>query len=278
MQLTESLGLLERDLAFWKEEPYRAYQPRFGVEPEGNDLLWLTDHGRRVAMVSKPNYQIDFFEFMPDRPRLARAAMPKVYHAPTLLGVKLTMIQWVNWAQNRTSDTWKLDVETTDDYVRLTLRETWGKFGMKSFKTFELRVHPQFGYVLHTENDVHADQKVWLEFANFLAVGMSDHRPDKIRFPYVVWRHPARELLRWTSNHATTRAFGQLDAYDRRKIGRDGWIGLLGERDWNPVFALKTSSQDCASVTCPNLLDEHLHFKGEPAQDTDCLLYTSRCV
>jgi hypothetical protein len=73
--------------------------------------------------------------------------------------------------------------------------------------------------------------------------------------------------LRWTSNHATTRAFGQLDTYDRRQIGRDGWLGMLGERDWNPVFALESSSQNCASVTCCNLLDEHLHFKGDPRRD-----------
>jgi len=267
MQLMESLGSLERDLAFWKEEAYGAYQPQFGVEPEEDGLLWLTDHGRRIALVHKRDYQIDFFEFTPGRPRLARPALPKIYHAPSLLGAKLTIIQWVNWNQCRTSDTWKLDVETTDSYIRLAVRETWEKWGMESLKTFELRVHPQFGYVLYTENNIHAGQKVWIEFANFLAAGMADHRPDKIRFPYVVWRHPTRGLMRWTSNHATTRMFGHLDSYDRRKIGRNGWIGLLGERDWNPVFALTTASQDCAAVTCPNLLYEHLHVKGAPTRD-----------
>lgn len=263
------LGSLERDLAFWNDEPYRAYRPRFGIEPQGNDLLWLTDHGRRVALVYKPLYLVDLFEFAPGQPRVAKPELPAVYHAPTFLGAKLTLIQWINWAQCRSSDTWDLRIESSDSHVRLVARETWKQWGMEARKSLELRVHPRLGYVLSATNEARADQKVWLEFANVLAAGMADHRPHKIRFPCVVWRHPTRGLLRWTSNHATVRTFGQLDAYDRRKIGRDGWLGMLGERDWNPVYALESSSQDCASVTCPNLLDEHLHFKGEPAREAN---------
>lgn len=267
MQFHAPLGSLDRDLAFWTDQPFHNYRPRFAVEAESDDLLWLTDCGQRLALIRKSYYQIDLFEFTPGQPRLAKPTMPVIYHAPTLLGAKLTMIQWINWAQARTSDTWDLDIEQADDCLRLTARETWKQWGMESVKSFELRVHPRYGYVLYTTNDARADQPVKLEFANFLAAGMSDHRPHKIRFPYVVWRHPTRGLLKWISNHVTTRTFGQLDAYDRRQIGRDGWLGMLGERDWNPVYALESASQDCASITCPNLLDEHLHFKGEPARD-----------
>jgi hypothetical protein len=273
MQTLTTLGLLEHDLAFWNDEPFREYRPQFAVEAQGADILWLTDRGHRRALVYKPYDQIDLFEFFPGPPRLAQPELPAVYHAPSMLGAKLTMIQWLNWEQSRSNDTHDLQVEENAESIRLTMRETWPQWGMESVKIFELRVHPRFGYVLYTANDVRADQPVKLEFANFLAAGMAEHRPHKVRFPYVVWRHPTRGLLRWTSNHATTRTFGQMDAADRRQIGRDGWLGMFGEHDWNPVYALESSSQDCAAITCDNLLDEHLHFTGDPARDV-----TGKCV
>src|SRR3972149_2515252 len=108
MQTLATLGLLEHDLAFWNAEPFREYRPQFAVAAQGADILWLTAHGQRMALVHKPYDQIDLFEFFPGQPRLAQPELPAVYHAPSLLGAKLTMIQWLHWEQGRSSDTWDL--------------------------------------------------------------------------------------------------------------------------------------------------------------------------
>src|ERR1043166_6133009 len=99
-----SLGLLETDLAFYQAEPFCDFRPQFGVEPEDAQTIWITDHGQRVALIDKSNHQIDLFEFEPGRPRLANPHKPPVYHAPTLLGARLTLVQWIG-TMGRTSDT-----------------------------------------------------------------------------------------------------------------------------------------------------------------------------
>ncbi len=260
-------GAIEADLSFWADRPFDRYLPRFSIEESGSDVVWITDHGRRVALIYKPHYQIELIEFDPSRPRFARAEIPEVYHAPSLLGVKLTMAQWINQMQQCSSDAWTLEIQARHDKVIISVRESWRQWRMESVKTFELRVHSRFGYVLGTTNSICGGASVLIEFANVLAAGLADHRPEKIRFPFVVWRNPRQGLLRWISNHASIRCFGQIDTVGARNLGTDGWLGFLGERDWNPVFALRSASQPCASITCDNLLDEHLHFQEASSLD-----------
>ena len=85
-----TLGSFEEDLSFYRDEPYRGYRPRFATEQPNEDELWLTDHGRRVALVYKPHNIIDLFEFFPGQPRLTNPQKPAVYHVPSQLGARIT--------------------------------------------------------------------------------------------------------------------------------------------------------------------------------------------
>ncbi len=247
---------------------FGGWTPRFSVEENGG-IVWIRDGERRIALLHKGYCQIDLFEFFPGAPlNHGRLEIPNVYHAPTLLGVKLQTCQWINWAQSRTSDTLDMSVKAFVDHVEIVVDEEWRGWKGHSRKLFRLRVDPELGYVLDFENELEGAEPVKVEFANLLAKGMADHRPGKVRFPYVAWRHPSKGVLKWTSNMPAIRTFGQLDTYDSRKIARGGWIGFLGEADWNPVLSIDESRQDVSSITCCCLLDEHVHFKGEPARTT----------
>jgi len=257
--LQESLGSFGADLAFYTDEPFRNYRPQFGVENQDDKTTWLTDHGRRVALVYKPHNIIDLFEFVPGKPRLANPQLPAIYHAPTMLGARITLAQWVG-AQGRTSDTYDLAITEAAERITLTITETWQKNRQHSVKRVTLAVHPRFGYVLHTEDTVRADEPVGIELYNFLVKGLTHHAPAKRRFPYVVWHSARHGLLKWRSNMVSLMCPGQRDYEATRNLGTNGWVGFFGEPDWNPVFALQEASSPCSIATCDNLLDEHLCF------------------
>lgn len=201
-------GLFEADVAFYRDEPFRDYRPQFGIEPEDEQTIWITDHGQRVALIDKNDYLIDLFEFQPGRPRLPNAQKPPVYHAPTLLGARLTLAQWIG-VQGRTSDTWELSIEESTDRIKLAISETWQKPARHSVKQLELCVHPQFGYVLFTSDAFRSAEPVAVELYNFLVQGLTHHQPAKRRFPLEVWHSPSRGLLKWTSNMVSLRCAGQ---------------------------------------------------------------------
>src|SRR5882724_742124 len=98
-----ALGLLEKDLAFYTDEPFRDYVPQFGVDKEDEKTSWFTDHGRRVALLYKPHNLIELIEFYPGKPRLTNPQLPPVYHTPTQLGARLSLVQWAD-SQGRSSD------------------------------------------------------------------------------------------------------------------------------------------------------------------------------
>jgi hypothetical protein len=254
-----ALGAFEVDMSFCKDEPYRKYRPRFAIENQDEDTTWLTDHGRRVVFVYKPHNIIDLFEFFPGQPLVMNPQRPPVYHAPTLLGARITLAQWVG-AQGRTSDTYDLTIEENAERIALTVTETWQKNRQHSVKRLELAVHPRFGYVLYTTDTIRSDEPVGIELYNFLVQGLTHHHPAKRRYPFVVWRTPSHGLLKWTSNMVSLMCAGQRDYDGARNLGTDGWVGFCGEPDWNPVFAFREATGPCSIATCDNLLDEHLMF------------------
>lgn len=258
-------GLLEADLAFHRAEPFRDYRPQFGVESQDEQTLWITDHGRRIALVDQRDCLIDLFEFEPGRPRLSNPQKPAVYHAPTLLGARLTLAQWIG-KQGRTSATWELAITVALERIMLAVTEAWLRPARHSVKRLELGVHPRFGYMIYTFDEVRSSEPAGLELYNFLVKGLAHHHPAKRRFPLVVWRSPSRGLLKWTSNLVSLRCAGHQDRKFARNLGANGWLGFLGEPDWNPVFALSAASRPCTLSTCDNLLDEHFCFAPAPAQ------------
>lgn len=268
-------GLLEADLDFYRAEPFRGYRPQLGIESENEQTIWLTDHGRRIALVDKHDCLIDLFEFEPGRPRLLNPQRPAVYHAPTLLGARLTLAQWIG-AQSRTSATWKLMIEKSTDRISLTIAETWQEPARHSVKRLELGVHPRFGYVIFTFDEVRSAEPAGLELYNFLVKGLTHHQPAKRRFPLVVWHSPSRGLLKWTSNLVALRCAGHQDRDFARNLGSNGWLGFLGEPDWNPIFALGEASWPCTLSTCDNLLDEHFCFAPAPAPPGNEQILTCR--
>jgi len=258
-----SLGRFGEDCSFYKDEPYRDYQPHFGIENQDEKTTWLTDHGRRVALVYKPHNIIDLFEFFPGQPRQANPQLPAIYHAPSMLGARITLSQWVG-AQGRTSDTYDLSIEEKPERITLTITETWKKNRQHSVKRVALAVHPRFGYVLHTDDTIRADEPVGIELYNFLVKGITHHHPAKRRYPYVVWRSARNGVLKWMSNMVSLLCPGQRDYEGTRNLGTDGWVGFFGETDWNPLFAFQETSSPCSIATCDNLLDEHLCFYPSP--------------
>ncbi|MBI4025439.1 MAG: hypothetical protein HY360_10700 [Verrucomicrobia bacterium] len=259
-------GLFEADVTFYRDEPFRDYRPRFGIEPEDAKTIWITDHGRRVALLDKNDYLIDLFEFQPGHPRLQNPQKPPVYHAPTLLGARLTLAQWIG-KQGRTSDTWELAIEESVDQVAFTITERWNKPQRRSTKRIDVRVHPQFGYVVFTSDAMRSAEPVDLEVYNFLVKGLTHHHPAKRRFPLVAWRSASRGLLKWTSNMVSLRCAGHQDKEFARNLGTNGWLGFFGEPDWNPIYALNEASRPCTVATCDNLLDEHFCFAPPPAMN-----------
>lgn len=262
---TKSLGLFETDTAFYRDEPFREYCPQFGIETEDQKTIWLTDRGRRIALVDQGDYQIDLFEFQPGQPRLPNPQRPALYHAPTLLGARVPLAQRIG-SEHRSSQTWKLSFEEQPDRLALRIAESWP--GRHSVKRLELCVHPRFGYVLHIADSIQSAEPVAVETWNLLAAGLAHHHPAKRRFPFQVWHAPSRGLLKWTSNMVSLRCPGQTDREAARNLGANGWLGCLGEPDWNPLFALGEASQPCRLATCDCLLDEHFYF--EPASSLTC--------
>src|SRR4051812_44239875 len=157
-----NLGKITADLAFWKDQPFAGYRPQFGLDQQDEKTIWFTDRGRRVALLDQRDNQIELFEFFPGKPRLTNPQKPPVYHAPTQLGARIALAQWIG-TQGRTSDECDYVVEANSDVIVLTVKEQWHKRPIHSVKRLELRVHPQLGYILSTSDEFRSAEPIGTE-------------------------------------------------------------------------------------------------------------------
>ena len=234
---------------------FAQYRPAFVVEEFAPGKWWVRDGEVRVGLVVR---ECDFAELVNHDPLHPRrdVAFPRIYHAPTMPGDRVTMAKWIG-AQATTSDRNALEFAGGGDSVSALFTEEWAG-GRTAWKRLTWKVDPDFGYVLHCEDEMRSPAPESVEFCNFLPRGTTDDRPECARYPYLLWEHPSGRIVRWNQNSIGARALGALDVRDRRRIRTGGFLGYFGETDHNPAIELLECTPGAAALTCPNMLDEHL--------------------
>ena len=234
---------------------YAGYVPKFRIEEFAKDQWWILDGDIKVGLLTRPADFAELVNFDPFKPR-RDLAFPKYYHAPTQPGDRITIAKWVN-AQSTTSDKNTLTVSATPQGVTAVFTESW-KNGRTATKRLTWCIDPDFGYVLHGEDEMRSPQPETHEYTNFLPRGAVDDRPESGRYPYILWQHPSGRIIRQNHNNIGARALGAMDYHDRRRLATDGFIGFFGEPDRNAAIELLESVPGSNSGTCPNMLDEHI--------------------
>lgn len=265
--VSHSLGSLEHDLASVPRGRWTNHVPRWRVKAEGAIGDWILDGDLPVAFIHRGYRFIDFLCASPDRFRAP--GLPEVYHAPTLLGIRLPLDLWLDWNHSRECYRPDLRLILDQSSCSFVIEEKWPELEMESQRHFQIRLDQDWGYVCDLRTEVTGTQVRPLEFANLLPAGAADARPDHQRHDRILWRHPTRGILRWIQNMALLRSAGNREVADRRQLAVDGWIAFAGERERNPVLAFRSASPCVASGTCSALLDEHVHFHGEPTRGGD---------
>jgi len=236
---------------------FEGYSPCFRVEEFREGAWWVLDGEVKVGLIVRSCDFAELVNFDPHNP-IMDIEFPAIYHAPTMPGDRVTMAKWVN-AQHTTSDKNELTFSADGETARATFTEQWSN-GRTASKRLTWLVDPDFGYVLHCEDEMHSPQPESHEYCNFLPKGTTDDRPEFARYPYVLWEHPSGRIVRWNQNNVSACSPGALDMRDKRRIKTGGFIGYFGEDDRNPAIELLDSVPGSTAATCPNMLDEHVQW------------------
>lgn len=236
--------------------------PHWRIEEFQPGHWWIYDGDLRVGLALRDGQDVaELLNTDPLRPETA-ISFPALYHAPTMLGDRVTMAMWLNGPGTK-SDFNELSFATNADGVTAFFRENWND-GRRASKKLCWRLDADFGYVLSVEAKMsvpyleqHAPNKL-PEHCNFLPRGATDDRPESARYPYVLWQHPLGKIVRWNQNNVGARALGALGVHDRRLLKDSGFIGFFGESDRDIALEILQSSPVSTALTCPQMLDERV--------------------
>lgn len=244
---------------------FAAYTPNFHIKEFAPGKWWIYDGTTQVAVIDR---QFDFAElinFDPYHP-LPPVPFPKIHHAPTMPGDRITMAKWINLRQATTSKKNTLTFAVTPSRVTATFTEQWDN-GRSATSKLSWQVDADLGYIIHCEEEMHFVSPGDAEYCNFLPKGTTDDRPEFKRYSYTLWEHPSGKIMRWNQNNMGAMMPSNKDQAGQRRVKTGGFIGFFGEKDRSPALELLESTPDSFSATCPNMLDEHLTWlPGDPAQ------------
>ena len=249
------LGVLLRQLKL--EGRFAGYRPSFRVEEFNQGRWWVLDRDVKVGLITRPEDFVELVNFDPLNP-LRGTAFPEFYHAPTAPGDRITMAKWI-CAQETTSSANSLRFESDESGVTAIFEESWPN-GRIAWTRLRFAVDPDWGYMIDVSAEMHSPCAEAAEFCNFLPEHVVDDRPEFLRYPFVLWKHPDGGIRRWNQNNIGARALGVMDIHDRRCIKTGGFIGFFGEKDRNPVIEIVDASPGTTAGTCPNMLDEHIQW------------------
>ncbi len=254
---------------------FAAYKPNFHVEEFAPGKWWILDGTTHVGLVVR---DVDFAEldnFNPCHP-LPNAPFPRLYHAPTQLGDRLTMAE--TFLPKPTRASYKFEGMPARATLRIVLHFADGRFRRK---TLTWEVDPDFGYILHCVDEFRSREPGNFEFCNFLPKGTTDDRLEFKRYSYILWQHPGGQILRWNQSNIGATLPGNKDMTGQRLIRTGGFIGYFGEKDRSPALEILKSTPGTTSTTCPNMLDEHIMWRpGDPArcERDEAGRYVSRAI
>jgi hypothetical protein len=254
---------------------YAEYSATWSIQEFEPGCWWILDGEVKVGLVVRGTDLAELVNTDPYHPS-HDIAFPAVYHAATQPGDRVTLATWVRAQGSTSSHRTDLKFSVEAQGVTATFHEYWEQ-GDRACKRLTWRVDSDFGYILYCDVEMSTPQleehplNALPEYCNFLPRGVTDDRPEFARYPYILWQHPSGRIVRWNQNNIGARALGALDIHDRRRVKTGGFIGFFGEADRNIAIELLESSPATTTLTCHQMLDEHLLWVPPeieiPAQD-----------
>ncbi len=239
---------------------FGGHKPKFRLEEAEGQGTWIYDGGIQVGFVPAGQAEAELLNHDPAQAKTF--AFPPIYHAPTQMGDRITLVPWVAVADGVKRDHYELTMKANGSWVSASTEERWSD-GRHTSCRVTWSVDKDFGYRMQAQVEMSFEGEecddVLQEFCNFLPRGVTDDRPESgRRYPYVLWQHPDGNILRWNQNNVGARTLGAMDHFDQRKVMTGGFMGFFGESDYNPVVEILEANPGVTAVTCPNMLDEHL--------------------
>ncbi|MBI2191889.1 MAG: hypothetical protein HYU36_07890 [Planctomycetes bacterium] len=225
--------------------------PSFKVVRGRGSYRWITDRGRKIALVglSGPAYIIDAIHLRTPTGTVPDPDEPEVLHNYTIRGTRLTL----GWFQNEVPVKPVLGWDDTDPRrLRMWVEENGPDGERVGEYRWSVTLDPdRRSYVHDFESRCAVPKAMGLEYVNFTVVGVDDTRPGKTRYPATLYQDAQGEWIGLPRHHCTTS-----ELYDK-DVPHGHFIGFFGEKD-NPVLEILDAPSSTYLNVCMCLHDVHV--------------------
>ncbi len=239
---------------------------KFSVHDVDERFSWVMDGGKYVALLDRKEFQIDIWRGVAEE--LPKPSIPKYYHAPYMMGARLTLVWWLN-SQHVCSESQRISYSNNDDgSFTIRIDETFDKG--KGWHEAKIFWSKEFGrYFIDIKGGLEGSWNFGrqdVEFVNFYPFGIFDDRPEYKRYQrsyfsgklcgQVSFAHNplVPYLTSWRKSLVTKLA----EPYSELMLlGKDDYFGFGIEDGFNPFVIVAEDSSEFERATCNCLQDEH---------------------
>ncbi len=251
---------------------------KFYMRDVDERFSWVMDGEKYVALLDKKEFQLDLWRGVAEE--LSAPSVPKYYHAPYMMGARMTLVWWLN-DQHVCSDEQKLSYsDSNDGTITIRVEETFSKgIGWHEAKIFW---SDEFGrYVVDIRGKLKGSwnfDRQGVEFVNLYPFGIFDDRPEYKRYQrsYFSGKHCGQVsfahnplvpyLTCWRKSPVTKLA----EPYEELMfLGKGDYFGFGIEEGFNPFAIVAEDSLEFERATCNCLQDEHFLIAEDELKDRE---------